>query len=156
MVKITSQPRVMVLTQYMSGQEHTVPVRSYRVQAQIDNNVESESMSQSMSQLGQDWVGNNFRNNDKVIRQNHSDGDLCQVLRIRRRICTIFQDPDPFPGVLGSGSINYSNKHKKINWKGKFNKVVCLWLGPVGPTDKENQVEMLEKYCFKYITSLKR
>ncbi len=28
-------------------------------------------------------------------------------------------------------------------------------LGPVGPTDKENQVKMYKKDCFRYITSLK-
>ncbi len=61
---------------------------------------------------------------------------------------------DPFPGVLGSGSVSYSNEHNTINWKGKFNKV--FWLGPVGPTDKENQVQMYKKYCFRYIISLKR
>jgi hypothetical protein len=50
-----------------------------------------------------------------------------------------FVDPDPkrfvsfsririqdlFLGVLGPGSGNYSNEHKKIYWKGEFNKV-CL------------------------------
>jgi hypothetical protein len=30
------------------------------------------------------------------------------------------------------------------------------WLGPIGPTDKENQVTMYEKYRSSYITSLKR
>jgi hypothetical protein len=24
----------------------------------------------------------------------------------------------------------------------------AFWLGPVGPTDKENQVRMCKKYCF--------
>jgi hypothetical protein len=32
----------------------------------------------------------------------------------------------------------------------------AFWLGPVGPTDKENQVKMYKTYCFRYITSLKR
>jgi hypothetical protein len=27
----------------------------------------------------------------------------------------------------------------------------AFWLGPVGPTDKENQVKMFKKYCFRYI-----
>jgi hypothetical protein len=31
----------------------------------------------------------------------------------------------------------------------------AFWLGPVGPTDKENQVKMYKKYCFRYITFLK-
>jgi hypothetical protein len=31
----------------------------------------------------------------------------------------------------------------------------AFWLGPVGPIDKENQVKMLKKYGFRYITSLK-
>jgi hypothetical protein len=30
---------------------------------------------------------------------------------------------------------------------GRFNKV-CFWLGPVGPTDKENQVKMYKKVLF--------
>ncbi len=59
----------------------------------------------------------------------------------------IFQDADPFPGVLGSGSVSYSNEHNKINWKGKFNKMrYAFWFGPGGPTDKENQVKMYKKY----------
>jgi hypothetical protein len=70
------------------------------------------------------------------------------------RILIIFQDPDPgsIPGRLGSGSISHFNEHKEINWKYAF----CL--GPVGPTDKENQVNMYKiKNCFRYIagTSLK-
>jgi hypothetical protein len=28
----------------------------------------------------------------------------------------------------------------------------AFWLGPGGPTDKENQVKMYKKYCFRYIT----
>jgi hypothetical protein len=44
------------------------------------------------------------------------------------RIRIIFQYPDLFPGVLGSGSVSYSNEHNKINWKGIFNKV-CLLVG---------------------------
>ncbi len=31
----------------------------------------------------------------------------------------------------------------------------AFWLGPVGPTDKENKVNMYKKDCFRYITSLK-
>jgi hypothetical protein len=31
-----------------------------------------------------------------------------------------------------------------------------FWLGPVVPTWKEKQVKMYSKYCFKYITALKR
>jgi hypothetical protein len=27
----------------------------------------------------------------------------------------------------------------------------AFWLGPVGPTDKENQVKLFKKYCFRYI-----
>jgi hypothetical protein len=48
---------------------------------------------------------------------------------------------DPFPGVLGSGSVSYSNEHNKINWRENLTKY-AFWLGPVGPTDKENQVKM--------------
>jgi hypothetical protein len=29
-------------------------------------------------------------------------------------------------------------------------------MGSVGPTDKENQVKVCKKYCFRYITYLKR
>ncbi len=32
----------------------------------------------------------------------------------------------------------------------------AFWLGPAEPTDKENQVNMYKKYCFRYITCLKR
>ncbi len=37
-----------------------------------------------------------------------------------------FQDPDPFPGCIGSGSISYSSEHNKMTWKGKFNKEYLL------------------------------
>ncbi len=49
---------------------------------------------------------------------------------LRIRIPIIFQDPDwdLFPGVLGCGSVSYSNEHNKINWKGKFNKVASVWV----------------------------
>ncbi len=50
--------------------------------------------------------------------------DLPPVLRIRIRAII----RDPIQGVLGSGSISYSNEHIKINWKGKFNKE-CLLVG---------------------------
>ncbi len=55
----------------------------------------------------------------------------------------------------GSGSISCSSELNKINWKGKLTKNT-FWLGPVGPTDKENQVNLYKKYRFRYITSLKR
>jgi hypothetical protein len=42
---------------------------------------------------------------------------------------------DPDLGVLGSRSISYTNEHNTINWKGKFNEE-CLWMGPVGTTEK--------------------
>ncbi len=55
----------------------------------------------------------------------------------------IFQDPDPFPGCLGSRSvsISYSHEHNKINWKGELN-INTFCVGPVGPTDKGNEVNM--------------
>jgi hypothetical protein len=31
----------------------------------------------------------------------------------------------------------------------------AFWLGPGIPIDNENQVKMYNKYCFRYITSLK-
>jgi hypothetical protein len=58
------------------------------------------------------------------------------------------QDPDPFSGCLGfgsgSGSVSYSNGTTKLT--GKFiltQNTFCV--GPVGPTDKENQFMMYEK-----------
>ncbi len=41
-------------------------------------------------------------------------------------IRTIFQDPDPFPGCLGSGFIRYSHEHNKITWKRELNKEYFL------------------------------
>ncbi len=65
------------------------------------------------------------------FRQGTEDScPLVPLLRIWIR--KIFKDPDPLPGVLESGSrsVSYSNEHNKINWKGKFNKVlVCLLVG---------------------------
>jgi hypothetical protein len=53
------------------------------------------------------------------------------------RIRFIFRDQD----VLGSGSvsISYYNEQNKINWNLTES---AFWLCPVGPTDKENQVEI--------------
>jgi hypothetical protein len=45
----------------------------------------------------------------------------------------------------------------KLTGNGKENLIkYAFWLGPGGLTDKENQVVMYRKYCFRYITSLKR
>ncbi len=68
------------------------------------------------------------------------------------RIRIIFLDPDPgsvpeCPGS-GSGSISYANEHNKMNWKGKYNNYAFCF-GPVRPTDKENQVKMYKKYCYR-------
>ncbi len=55
------------------------------------------------------------------------------------RICIIFQDPDPFPGCLGSGSlsVSYSNGTTKLTGRENLTKnTFCV--GPVRPTDKEN------------------
>ncbi len=38
-----------------------------------------------------------------------------------------------------------------MNWKENLTKY-AFWLGSVEPTDKENQVKMYQKYCFRYIT----
>jgi hypothetical protein len=54
-------------------------------------------------------------------------GPLRAMLRIRTQIRIICQDPDPFPGFLGSGSISYTNEHNKINWKEEFIKEYFLW-----------------------------
>jgi hypothetical protein len=75
------------------------------------------------------------------------------------RIRIIFQDPDPFPSVLRSGSVyvSYSYEHNKINWKGQFNNLQYAWRsGPGGHTDKENQIKMYKKYHLMYITSMKQ
>jgi hypothetical protein len=52
-------------------------------------------------------------------------------------VCIIFQDPDLFPGCLGSGSISCSNGTTKLTGsKGNLTKkTFCV--GPVGPTDKK-------------------
>ncbi len=64
------------------------------------------------------------------------------MLRIWIRI--IFQDPDPFPGCLGSGSVSYSNGKTKLTGRENLPKnTFCV--GPVGPNDKENQVKMYKK-----------
>jgi hypothetical protein len=40
-----------------------------------------------------------------------------------------------------------------IKLKGRENLTkYTFWLGPGGPTDKENQVKMYKKYYFGYIT----
>jgi hypothetical protein len=76
-------------------------------------------------------------------------------IRIRIRIRIIYQDPDPFPGCIGSGSVSYSNGTKKLTGRENLTKnTFCV--GPVGPTDKENQVKMCEKYRLRNIISLKR
>ncbi len=60
-----------------------------------------------------------------------------------------FQDPDPCPGCLGSGSVSYSNgKTKLIGRENSTENTFCV--GPVGPTEKENQVKMYKKYCSRY------
>jgi hypothetical protein len=59
------------------------------------------------------------------------------------------------PGCLGSGFVSYSNGTTKLLGRENLTKnTFCV--GPVRPTDKENQVKMYKKYCFRYITSLKR
>jgi hypothetical protein len=62
------------------------------------------------------------------------------------RIHIIFQDPDPFPGCLGSGSrtVSYSNRKTKLTGRENLIKnTFCV--GPVGPNDRENQVKMYKK-----------
>jgi hypothetical protein len=56
---------------------------------------------------------------------------------------------------LGSGSVSYSNGTTKLTGGENLTKITFC-VGPVGPTDKENQIKMYIKYCFRYITSLKR
>ncbi len=74
------------------------------------------------------------------------------VLRIR--ICIIFQDLDPFLGCVESRSVSISYDTTKLTGRENLTKhTFCV--GPVRPTDKENQVEMMyKKYCFRYISSL--
>jgi hypothetical protein len=51
-------------------------------------------------------------------------------------------DPDQFLGVLMSTT--------NLTGRENFTKY-AFWLGPVGPTDKENQVMMYKKYSFGYL-----
>jgi hypothetical protein len=83
---------------------------------------------------------------------------LPAVLRIR---IWIRKDPYHFSGsgsvpvCLGSGSLSYSNGTTKLTGRKNLTKnTFCV--GPVGPTDKENRAKIYKKYCFRYITSLKR
>jgi hypothetical protein len=39
---------------------------------------------------------------------------------------------------------------KKLTGKENLTKY-AYWLGPVGPTNKENHVKMNKKYCFRYL-----
>jgi hypothetical protein len=67
------------------------------------------------------------------------------------RIGVIF--PDSFLSVLGSDP--YPTLMSTIKLTRRENLIqYTFWLGPGGPTDKENQVKMYIKYCFRYITSL--
>jgi hypothetical protein len=60
-------------------------------------------------------------------------------------------DPDPCNYSV-SGSVSYSNGKTKSTRRENLTKnTFCV--GPVGPTDKENQVQMYKKYWFRYITS---
>ncbi len=63
---------------------------------------------------------------------------------------------DPYKGVLGSGSgsISFFMSTTKLTGRENLTKY-AFCVGPVGPTDKENQVKMYKKICFRYITSLK-
>jgi hypothetical protein len=67
------------------------------------------------------------------------------------RICIIFQDPDPFPWCIGSGSISFSNGITKLIGRENLTKnTFCVV--PIGLTVKENQVKMFIKYCFVNIS----
>jgi hypothetical protein len=69
-------------------------------------------------------------------------------------VAIIFQDPDPFPGCIGSGSVSRYNGTTKLTGRENLTKkTFCA--GPSGPTDKENQLKMYKKYSFRYITYLK-
>jgi hypothetical protein len=113
---------------------------------------QQELFTNSIPDPGQRWVASFFY----IPREHYTEA----LSRIRIRVIhIIFQDPDPgsVPRCLGSGSISYSNEHNKINRNGKFNKVpYAFWLGPGGPADMENQVKKCKKYCFMYVSSLKR
>ncbi len=77
-----------------------------------------------------------------------SSGSMLQcsvVVPIRTQV---FQDPDPDPLITLMSTTKLT---------GRENLTKCaFWLGPGGPTDRENQIKMYKKYCFMYITSLKR
>jgi hypothetical protein len=70
------------------------------------------------------------------------------VLRIRIRIR---KDPYHFSG---SGSVCYPNGTTKLTGRENLTKNTFS-VGPVGPSDKENQVKMFKKYSFtlRYIAS---
>jgi hypothetical protein len=69
-------------------------------------------------------------------------GQYCGAGSVWIRI--IFLGTDLF--LSFSGSVSYSNEHTYINLKEKFNNIrYACWLGPGGPTDKENQVKMYFK-----------
>jgi hypothetical protein len=66
-----------------------------------------------------------------------------------------FKDPEPSLGCLGFGSVSYSNGTPKLTGRENLTKNTCC-VAHVGPIDKENQVKMYKKYCFRYISSLKQ
>jgi hypothetical protein len=73
------------------------------------------------------------------------------------RIRIIFRIRIRSRGCIGSGSVGYrySNGTKKLKGRENLTKnTFCV--DPVGPTYKESQVKVCKKYCFRYITSLKR
>ncbi len=83
--------------------------------------------------------------------------DLKQCCGSKPGSVSFFRIRIRFPGCLGSGSgsISYSHEHNKLTGRENWTKnTFCV--GPVGPNDKENEVKMYKKYCFKYITSLKQ
>jgi hypothetical protein len=54
------------------------------------------------------------------------------------RIRIIFWDPDPFPGVLESGSVSYGTLMSTTKLAGRENLTkYAFWLGPVGTSDKK-------------------
>ncbi len=72
---------------------------------------------------------------------------------------SFLRDPDllppPPPGCLGSGSVSCSNGITELTGRENLTKnTFCV--GPVGPTDKENQLKVFKSTFFRYITSLKR
>jgi hypothetical protein len=60
----------------------------------------------------------------------------------------MFWDQDPDMGATIMSTTKLTGRENLTKY--------AFWLGPSGPTDKENQVKMYKKYCLRYNIFLKR